>query len=425
MPGERAGLVRDRPQAEVVRRGGQPRGPLLGQRVVGPQRRDRGVRHRDRAAVARLGLRPREEAGRAAHVRVRVVGSSTARPAARTRRRAPSASARTGGSAPRRPGCRSGRRACSSGWCWLASRPCSRASAVPAAAPISAQIATTVGERVPGDRVTSAGRSVTKSWPTSGGAWFVAARMSVGHVDTVAAWPAESAGDSPTRRGAPSRLGDRPASVVWRLIVSTVGVCLRNRVTGLAAEAAFFALLSLPPLIFGLAGVIGYIVAAVQSRPGRRDRGTIVELALAGADRRDRATRSSCRRSNDVLGGPRFDVISIGFMLALWSGSRALNVFVDTITIMYGLGGHRGIVRDPGAVVLALRDGPDHRRRHASRWWSPGPRLVDRVLPDRLDFLNALYWPIVVVLCVCFLRRSTTCRCRCGRRGATTCPAPR
>ena len=32
-------------------------------------------------------------------------------------------------------------------------------------------------------------------------------------------------------------------------------------------------------------------------------------------------------------------------VLALWSGSRALNVFVDTITIMYGLGGHRGIVK--------------------------------------------------------------------------------
>ena len=46
---------------------------------------------------------------------------------------------------------------------------------------------------------------------------------------------------------------------VWRLVVSTVGVCFRNRVTGLAAEAAFFALLSLPPLLFGLAGSIGYV----------------------------------------------------------------------------------------------------------------------------------------------------------------------
>src|SRR5690625_2788027 len=35
---------------------------------------------------------------------------------------------------------------------------------------------------------------------------------------------------------------------------------------------------------------------------------------------------------DDVLQGGRFDVVSIGFVLALWSGSRALNVFVDTIS---------------------------------------------------------------------------------------------
>jgi membrane protein len=32
-----------------------------------------------------------------------------------------------------------------------------------------------------------------------------------------------------------------------------------------------------------------------------------------------------------------------------------------------------------------------------------GPSLVDHVLPERLDALSALYWPIVIVLCVCFL----------------------
>lgn len=32
-----------------------------------------------------------------------------------------------------------------------------------------------------------------------------------------------------------------------------------------------------------------------------------------------------------------------------------------------------------------------------------GPTLVRRVVPDRLEFLEQLYWPIVVVLCVCFL----------------------
>ena len=51
---------------------------------------------------------------------------------------------------------------------------------------------------------------------------------------------------------------------MWRLVVSTVGTCFRNRVTGLAAEAAFFALLSLPPLLFGLAGSIGYVFDSIN-----------------------------------------------------------------------------------------------------------------------------------------------------------------
>ena len=62
-----------------------------------------------------------------------------------------------------------------------------------------------------------------------------------------------------------------------------------------------------------------------------------------------------------MLEGGRFDVISVGFVLALWSGSRALNVFVDTITIMHGLGGHRGIIRTRalsfGLYVLAMITG--------------------------------------------------------------------
>ena len=46
---------------------------------------------------------------------------------------------------------------------------------------------------------------------------------------------------------------------LWRIIVTTVGSCLRHRVTGLAAEAAFFAVLSVPPLIFALAGAVGFV----------------------------------------------------------------------------------------------------------------------------------------------------------------------
>ena len=36
------------------------------------------------------------------------------------------------------------------------------------------------------------------------------------------------------------------------------------------------------------------------------------------------------KKSSD---GGRFDVVSLGFVLALWSGSRALNVFIEHSTV--------------------------------------------------------------------------------------------
>jgi membrane protein len=188
---------------------------------------------------------------------------------------------------------------------------------------------------------------------------------------------------------------------VWRIVVLTVGTCMRNRVTGLAAEAAFFAILSLPPLIFALAGSIGYVFAQLDNSQIADVRSTVLDLAARALtpETVDKIIRPTL---NDVLKGGRYDVISIGFILALWSGSRALNVFVDTITIMYGLGGHRGIVRTRALsfllYVLGMLTGVVTIPLVVA-----GPRVVASALPERLDFLNELYWPTVVLLCVVFL----------------------
>jgi membrane protein len=188
---------------------------------------------------------------------------------------------------------------------------------------------------------------------------------------------------------------------IWRIVVLTVGTCMRNRVTGLAAEAAFFAILSLPPLIFALAGSIGYVFAQLDNSQISDVRQTVLDLAARALtpETVDKIIRPTL---NDVLEGGRYDVISIGFILALWSGSRALNVFVDTITIMYGLGGHRGIVRTRALsfllYVLGMLTGVVTVPLVVA-----GPRVVASALPERLDFLNELYWPTVMLLCVIFL----------------------
>jgi membrane protein len=214
-----------------------------------------------------------------------------------------------------------------------------------------------------------------------------------GAADGAAARRQDAAASQPWWR----RLGAK----AWRIVVATVGSCMRHRVTGLAAEAAFFAILSVPPLIFALSGSIGYVsdqFTAAQIDDVRR---AVLDLASRALTERA-VDRIISPTINDVLEGGRFDVISVGFVLALWSGSRALHVFVDTITIMHGLGGHRGIIKTRalsfGLYLLAMLTGIVSIPLIVA-----GPSLVKDWLPDQLDFLMSFYWPAILVLSICFL----------------------
>lgn len=189
-------------------------------------------------------------------------------------------------------------------------------------------------------------------------------------------------------------LGRVPGLVSFiRMVLGTIRICMRYRVTGLAAEAGFFALLSLPPLVYGLLGAVGYVgqwlgqdvVSRVTMSIERYASQFLTEQSLRGV---------LLPTLKEALSGGRFDIISIGFLLSLWSGSRALNVLLDTISIMYGQGGRRGIVRTRvlslslyfvsmlfGALVLPLI--------------VVGPELISSWLPAKFLFLMNFYWPLV------------------------------
>jgi len=205
----------------------------------------------------------------------------------------------------------------------------------------------------------------------------------------------------PDQPSALARVSANVRAKLWAILVETVSSCLKHRVTGLAAEAAFFAVLSIPPLIFALAGAVGFVSERFTEAQLADIRAAILDLASQALT--DSAVQKIIAPTiDDVLKGGRYDVISIGFVLALWSGSRALNVFVDTITIMHGLGGHRGIVRTRALsfslYVLGMITGAV-----AIPLVVAGPGLVEQWTPRRLDFIVDLYWPTVIVLCVCFL----------------------
>ncbi|SFE87349.1 membrane protein [Actinacidiphila alni] len=189
--------------------------------------------------------------------------------------------------------------------------------------------------------------------------------------------------------------------VGWLLLKDTVNSCMEYRVTGLAAEAAFFVLLSLPPLLLGLVGALGYVDTVVGLDTIDHIRHNI--LTASATVLSDKGVNQLVKPLvDDVFHGRRPDLISLGFLIALWSGSRAVNVFVDTITIMYGLEGRRGIVKTRlmslvlyvvalilGAAVLPLV--------------VAGPDAVVDVLPGGQGAIQVLYWPVVLFSSIAFL----------------------
>jgi len=168
-------------------------------------------------------------------------------------------------------------------------------------------------------------------------------------------------------------------------------------VTGLAAEVAFFTLMSVPPLLLCVAGTLGYLSAGtIQDVETDILNAAGVVLSQSSIDQVVKPLLHS------VFATGRPDLISIGFMLALWSGSRALYVFVETVTIMYGLEGKRGIIHTRvlslGLYIVALV---------VSTIVLPllvaGPGLVVQALPAAAGLVHALYWPSALVLSIVFL----------------------
>ncbi|MFE9558577.1 YihY/virulence factor BrkB family protein [Streptomyces sp. NPDC006692] len=187
----------------------------------------------------------------------------------------------------------------------------------------------------------------------------------------------------------------------WLLLKDTINSCVEYRILGLAAEAAFFTLLSLPPLLLSVTALLGYVDGWTSTHTVASIEQNI--LNAAGTVLSARGVHEFAQPLlEDVTKGKRPDIVSIGFAIALWSGSRAVNVFIDTITVMYGLDGHRGIVKTRmlslllyivalliGAVVLPLA--------------VVGPDRVVELVPWGTDVISFLYWPTMILLSIAFL----------------------
>jgi membrane protein len=187
----------------------------------------------------------------------------------------------------------------------------------------------------------------------------------------------------------------------WGLVRDTAVAAFNYRVTGLAAEAAFFALLSLPPLVIGLIGTMGHLRGLLGPGTVAEIRGWLIEQAqtvLTGPA----VDSVVVPLIDDVIRGGSPDIVSLSFLISLWAGSRATNVYIDTITIAYGLSGIRGVIRTRirafvlyliGLLIMIV----------LIPLLVAGPALVRQALPESAGVVSAFYWPVVVALSILFL----------------------
>ena len=179
-----------------------------------------------------------------------------------------------------------------------------------------------------------------------------------------------------------------------------------DRILGMAAEAGFWAIVSLPSLLLTLLGAIGFLRGVL----GDGDVNRIHDSVLRGA--RDVLTPSTVNSDvaplvNQVLARGRLDVISVGFIISFWSGSTAMSDYVNTITVAYGMRGLRSAWRSRlvatglylcfvvvGVVLLPAL--------------ALGPGLLSSLAPDQITdqvstVVHILYWPVVALLSILLL----------------------
>ena len=192
----------------------------------------------------------------------------------------------------------------------------------------------------------------------------------------------------------------RSRAGVWLLARRTGVEFWKDRVLGLSAEAAFWQLLSLPPVLLTVMGSIGYLGSELGPQNLARLETSILTAAESVISPRaiDELVRPAL---HSLLTNGRADVISIGFLLALWTGSTAMATFVNTITITYDLRDCRSALKSRllalvlflGQVVLGILVLPA---------LVLGPGIIERLAPASAHrslhlVVVAAYWPVVVL----------------------------
>jgi membrane protein len=188
-----------------------------------------------------------------------------------------------------------------------------------------------------------------------------------------------------------------------RLLRRTMRKAWDGNVFSEAAEAAFWQILSLPPLLLGLLGSLGYVaewfgqdvIDAVRDKILEWSKTAFSESVVNGIIE---------PTVTDILNHGRGEILTVGFLISLWAGSSAMSSFVDAITVAHDQYGVRHevwqrifalllymaslVLLVVGLPVLAL--GPDLLPNLFPVDWRP----------DIKEWVDILYYPSLGLLIV-------------------------
>jgi membrane protein len=184
-------------------------------------------------------------------------------------------------------------------------------------------------------------------------------------------------------------------------VVRTAGKAWYGDIFSEAAEAAFWQTLSLPPLLLGLLGSLGFVGEWFGS-----DVVTAVHDRIIGFCRTVFSTNAVQDiiepTVNSILTVGKGEIVSVGFLISLWAGSSAMSSFVDAITVAHDQYGVRNDVWQRifalllylcGLVILVvglplLAIGPDLLPEFFPPAWRP----------TVTSWVSALYFPTLGVM---------------------------
>lgn len=183
---------------------------------------------------------------------------------------------------------------------------------------------------------------------------------------------------------------------VWRLLKRTLSKSWDDSIFSEAAQAGFWSVLSLPPLLLGLLGSLAYVAP------------------LFGPDTMSTIQRQLISTSNsfvsknivgeiieptvrDIASGARGEVVSLGFVISLWAGSSAISAFVDSVVEAHDQTELRHPVRQRffalGLYVVMLLC-----VIAAAPLLALGPRTIGAHIPESWDdVLRFGYYPMLIL----------------------------